>query len=115
MSLLEDAKEVCVFISKQRVADGQGGYTTKWTEGEEFKRAIAYNNSTQAQIAQKQGLSSFYTVTTDKGIHLEYHEVFKRVSDGKVFRVTSDYDDMITPLKRSFSYEQVTAEEWSLV
>ena len=38
----------------------------------------------------------------------------KRVSDGKVFRVTSDGDDVITPPFATFSFHQVTAEEWEI-
>jgi hypothetical protein len=38
--------------------------------------------------------------------------VFKRLRDGKIFRVTSDGDDVVTPESASFHFAQVTAEEW---
>ena len=42
---------------------------------------------------------------------LEYHDVFRRVRDGKIFRVTSDGDDKFTPASTSLDMRQVTAEE----
>ncbi len=47
-------------------------------------------------------------------MNLEYHEVFKRLRDGKFFRVTSDGDDKHTPASASLNMRQVTAEEWEL-
>ena len=73
-------------------------------------------NSAAAQVyyAKKQGVTSLYTVTTGKNAALEYHDVFKRLYDNKIFRVTSDGDDKKTPDRATFQVSQVTAEEWSL-
>ena len=114
MSLLDEAMETCVFLNKQRVDDGLGGYTTVWTEGPEFKAAIVFDTSLQARVADVQGVTSLYTVTTQKDLTLEYHEVFQRVEDGKIFRVTSDGDDKFTPMSAGLDMRQVTAEEWEL-
>ena len=114
MSLLDEAMETCVFMNKQVVGDGYGGYRTTWAEGAEFKTAIVFDTSIQARTAEVQGVSSLYTVTTPRGLTLEYHDVFKRVSDGKVFRVTSDGDDKYTPESAGLDMRQVTAEEWKL-
>lgn len=115
MSLLSDALTPCVFVEKTRQPDGEGGYETIWTEGAEFDAAIVFDNSMQARIAAKQGVSSTYTVTTDKRLTLEYHDVFKRLSDNKIFRVTSDGDDKYTPRTAGLNMRQVSAEEWNLV
>ena len=66
----------------------------------------------ESRAAEKQGVTSLYTITAPKGVILEYYDVFKRLSDGKVFRVTSDGDDKITPARASFQVFQVTAEEF---
>ena len=66
----------------------------------------------QARIGEKSGVTSLYTITTDKSVKLEYHDVLKRLSDGKIFRVTSDGDDKVTPPSASFQFSQVTAEEY---
>lgn len=112
MSLLIDAMTDCVFLVKERTPDGEGGFNVEWKQGAEFKAAIAFNSSLEAKVAEKQGVKSLYKVTTIKGVNIDYHEVFKRLSDGKIFRATSDWDDMQTPVMASFQFEQVDAEEY---
>ena len=99
---------------KKRVPDGLGGFETSWADGDEFDAAIVKDQSLQARTAEKQGVSSVYTITTARGVALEYHEVFRRVSDGAIFRVTSDYTDSRPPDVATFDFEQVTAERWEL-
>lgn len=114
MSLLDEAMETCVFLNKQRVDDGYGGYTTIWTEGAEFKAAIVFDTSIEARLAQVQGVYSLYTVTTQRDLTLEYGEVFRRKRDSKIFKVTSDGDDKYTPASAGLDMRQVTAREWEL-
>lgn len=114
MSLLSEAMEQCTMLSKSVVNDGYGGYATTWNEGASFDAAIVFDTSIQARTAEAQGVSSRYTVTTSKAMHLEYHDVFRRNSDSKIFRVTSDGDDKFSPQSASLDMRQVTAEEWNL-
>lgn len=114
MSLLSEAMEKCIFLNKQIAADGYGGYITTWSEGAEFDAAIVFDTSVEARIAEAQGVTSRYTVTTPRSLTLEYHDTFRRVRDGKVFRVTSDGDDKFTPASTVLDMRQVTAEEWSI-
>lgn len=112
MSLLESAMTDVVLLDKTTEPDGEGGFISSWKEGAPFKAAITFDSSLQARIAEKQGVTSLYTVTVKKNVMLEYHDVFKRLSDGKVFRVTSDGDDKYTPESASLDMRQVTSEEW---
>lgn len=114
MSLLSDAMEKCIILDKQSVADGYGGRITSWVEGAEFQAAIVLDSSMEARIAEKQGVTALYTITTQKNMNLQYHEVFKRTRDNKIFRVTSDGDDKLTPASASLNMRQVSAEEWEL-
>ena len=114
MSLIDDFMDKCIMLDKTTVADGYGGYDTVWKEGADFDAAITFNTSMEARTAEKAGVTSLYTVTTSKALTLEYHDVFKRKSDGKVFRVTSDGDDKYTPASSTLDMRQVTAEEWSV-
>lgn len=114
MSLLSDAMESCTMLNKKTMSDGMGGFVVTWEEGASFNAAIVFDTSIQARIAQKQDVTSLYTVTTSKALTLEYHDVFRRESDGKIFRVTSDGDDKKTPAKSTLDMRQVTAEEWRL-
>lgn len=114
MSLLSEAMENCTMLDKITTADGYGGYVTTYTDGAPFNAAIVLDNSMQARTAEKQGVTALYTVTTVKALNLQYHDVFRRESDKKIFRVTSDGDDKKTPASASLNMRQVSAEEWEL-
>lgn len=114
MSLLTEAMEACNLLDKSTEADGYGGYITTWKEGASFTAAIVLDTSMEARRAQQAGVTALYTVTTTKALNLQYHDVFRRASDKKVFRVTSDGDDKRTPQSAGLDMRQVTAEEWSL-
>jgi len=114
MSLLSESMENCIMMDKITEPDGYGGIITRWTEGAVFQAAIVLDNSTQARIAEKQGVTALYTITTNKAVNLQYHDVLKREDDGKIFRVTSDGDDKHTPGRATINMRQVSAEEWTL-
>lgn len=114
MSLIDAFKEPCVIMNKAKVSDGEGGLKVEWQEGAEFDAAIVKDSSLEARIAEKEGLTNTYTVTTSPNAALEFHDVFKRVRDGQVFRVTSNGDDVRPPSVATFDFEQVSAEEWEL-
>lgn len=114
MSLLDEYMTPCVLMEKTRTPDGEGGYITNWTDGPALLAAITTNNSTEARRAEQEGVTSLYTITTSKNAGLEYHDVIKRLIDGKIFRITSDGDDVQTPARATFRFSQVTAEEWKL-
>lgn len=115
MSLLTEAMENCTMLNKVTIPDGYGGRTDIWQESDfTFDAAIVFDTSLEARRADKEGVTSLYTVTTDKSIVMEYHDVFKRLRDNKIFRVTSDGDDKFTPASATLNMRQVTAEEWSL-
>lgn len=85
-----------------------------WTAGALFDGAVVLNSSLEAQTALAAGVTGIYTVTTRRVLNLQYHDVFKRLSDGKIFRVTSDGDDSKTPKSATLDMRNVTAEEWTL-
>ena len=114
MSLLSESMEKCTMLTKSVVNDGYGGYVTTWAEGATFEAAIVYDTSIQARQAEASGVSSLYTVTTIRALTLEYHDVFRRERDKKIFRVTSDGDDKFTPASASLDMKQCTCEEWQL-
>lgn len=114
MSLLTEAMEKCILLDKHTAADGYGGYSTTWTDGAVFKAAIVLDTSMEARTAEQAGVTALYTVTTEKSLNLQYHDVFRRDSDGKIFRVKSDGDDKKTPSSAGLNMRQVSAEEWRL-
>lgn len=114
VGLMNDFAEDCVLMEKVRVPDGEGGWSTTWTEGAGFRAAITHDSTLGARVAEREGMTSTYTVTTDKAMPLDFHDVFKRVRDGQTFRVTSDGTDEQTPGRATFQVSQVSAEAWSL-
>lgn len=114
MSLLDDAKEVCTLVDKQSVPDGLGGFNYTWVDGVQFLAAITLHDSVEARVAEKQGVTALYDVYTSKNINLQYHDVIRRESDKKVFRIKSDGDDNKTPKSAVLDTRKVTAEEWEL-
>ena len=114
MSLLTDAFEEFVMMDRSTVADGYGGFVSVWTESAGLEAAATFDSSVEARVAAVQGVTGLYTITTTKAVTLQYHDVCKRLSDGKIFRVTSDGADRKTPRLATLDMRQVNAEEWSL-
>lgn len=112
MSLIDEMMEPCVLLDKRSVPDGLGGFSYEWTEGARFSAAIVKDNTLSARVAEKDGVTEVYTVTVHKGSTLQFHDVFRRLIDGVVFRVTSDVRDSETPARASFHIGQVSAERW---
>ena len=114
MSLLSEAMTDCIMVDKRTANDSYGGTITQWVDGASFQCAIVLDTSTEARIAEANGVTNLYTVTTPKSINLQFHDVFRRVSDGKIFRVTSDGDDKHTPNSATLNMRQVSAQEFVL-
>lgn len=113
-SLYESMYEEFCFLEKTRQADGEGGYITTWTEGATFSAHARFDTSIEARTGAAAGVSSRYTITAPTVTKLEYHDVVKRLRDNKIFRVTSDGDDVVTPEPATFDFLQVEAEEWEV-
>ena len=104
----------CTMIEKRKIPDGQGGFTSGWADAGPFMAAVVKDNTLAARVAEKQGVTEVYTVTTPTGVGLEFHDVFRRESDGATFRVTSNARDSRPPAVATFAFEQVNAERWEL-
>ena len=116
MSLLDEYIQdtgKCVFLDRTTTPDGRGGIIYDYTEGAEFDAAIYLENSLNEQIAEKQGVTGIYQVTVRRNVRLEFHTLFRRLSDGKTFRVTSK-DESKTPASSSLDMRVVRAEEYEL-
>lgn len=114
MSLLEQAYEPLTIINRLTVNDGYGGTETVWDDGATINGALVFNNSNLAKIAQSLGSMASYTLTVKKDIDLDFHEVFRRESDGKIFRITSNSDDNKTPKSAGLNMRQYDVEEFTI-
>ena len=114
MNLIDTMMDRCTMLDKQTTPDGLGGFTHEWTNGASFDAAIVKDNTLAARVAEKDGVTEVYTVTVAKGVSLDYHDVFRRESDGATFRVTSNTHDSEAPAVSTIRIGQVTAERWVL-
>ena len=114
MSLLTQMMDDCRILNHIRSDDDFGGYTEEWSDGMRFKAAIAKNSSPEQEIAEQQGISELFTVVVQDNIVLDYHDVFRRVSDGAIFRVTSKTTDSTAHPASTVRVAKVTAERWVL-
>ena len=114
MSLLDEAREPFAMMDKTTVPDGYGGFISTYAEGAIFNAAMTFDSSIEARVAAVQGVTSVYQIVTSKAVVLDYHDVVKRKSDGKMFRVTSDSKDKKTPASAGLNMRVVTAEAYVL-
>lgn len=114
MSLIDEMMEDCTIINHLKVDDPEGGTIDQWVDGAKIKAVIVLSNSTTAKVAEAQGVTSLYTITTSKDIKLDFHDVIRREKDGKIFRVTSDAGDIESPNTSGLDIAQVSAEKWRL-
>lgn len=114
MSLLDSMMERCTMLDKTTINDGVFGRREEYVPGATFRATIIKDSSMEARMAEKQGVTEVFTVVTQKGFGLEYHEVFRRDSDQQVFRVTSQQLDSEAPEASTVKIGKVTAERWEL-
>lgn len=113
MSLINEFLQDCILVDKKRTSDGEGGFITEWVEGAKIQAAIVRDTSMSARVAEKEGVTATYTITTAKTVKLSYHDVLK-TKDGKIFRVTSTAGEKETPASSNLDIAQVMAEKWEL-
>ena len=106
--------ENCRILNHVRTDDDFGGYTDVWTDGATFRAAIAKNGSPEQLVAEQQGVAEQFTVVVDQDFVLDYHDVFRRLSDGSIFRVTSRTVDSTAHPASTVKIAKITAERWVL-
>lgn len=101
MSLLDDFSRKCVILNKEKLSDGEGGYTTVWSEGAEFDNYSALDTSMEARQAEKLGVTSVYSALVKKDVPIEYGDYYKERENGKTYRVTSNPEEKKAPASAS--------------
>lgn len=114
MSLLNDFAVPCVLMEKKRVKDGEGGWITTWTEGEEFLNYQYRDTSMEARRAEQEGLTSVYSAMVARDFPIDYGDAFKDTNTGITYRVTSNPDEKKAPKSSTFDLKFFTAERWAL-
>lgn len=112
--LIDSQVEKFCFVNRAIVPDGEGGQLVEWSEGAEFEALARFDSSMQAKIAEKQGVTSLYTIITKKNVVFQHLDVIRRLKDGKLFRITSDGQDDQTPKGAGIQLRKASAEEWEI-
>lgn len=114
MPMIFDVMEEFVVLVKTPVSDGMGGFDYEYVDGVTFRAALRKETSPEARVAEQQGVNEMFTIVVDAGTPLEYHDVIRRVSDGAVFRLTSNTRDSAAPGPSSVKIAKATAERWAI-
>lgn len=107
---LEDYFDDFCYVDRVTVPDGSGGVYEQWQRGADFRAGITLKSSTEAMIAEKNGMKSIYVIVTKPVIELKKDDRVMQISTGEVFRITSNGRDMTTPGIANVQMRQVTAE-----
>ena len=87
--MIQDIFEPLIFVNKVTIPDGMGGTETIWKDGAEFQGSITLDNSIEAKVAEQQGVTNVYTVTTGNNVFLEFNDIIKRKEDQQTFKIKS--------------------------
>ena len=114
MSLMDEYARECVLLEKRRVPDPAGGYTSVWTRGAKFSASWEYVSAPEVTVAEQQGVERTYRIYVDKTLDLDFHEAFRRLDNGQVYRVTNPGTDRMTPAFSRLNKRLIEVEKWKL-
>ena len=114
MSLMDEYTVGCVLLTRRVIPDGVGGYRTVWTDGIEFSAAWEYESAPEITVAEQQGVERTYRIYVNKTLDLDYHDAFRRVENGQVYRVTNPGTDRHTPRFSRLNKRLIEVEKWEL-
>lgn len=114
MSLLDSMRCRCARLQKTETGDGLGGYRAAWTEGETFDAVLIKKSAGLESEAQRKALRETFVVLTAPEVGLSHPDVFRRLSDGATFRVTTANGDAATPEEASIRTAKAICERWDL-
>lgn len=112
MRLYEAMMTDCTMMDLVTEADGMGGFSKVWKAGAKFRAAITNKSSSLQTIADAIREQETFTVLVPKGTPIALNDVFRRDSDGQLFKATSSIKDAETPDMASFQFGQISAERW---
>lgn len=111
MALFAEAfKDVFVFREKHTASNGMGGFDVIYTDGERFSGALTTDQSTEAKIAEKQGVTVIQTLTVPPDVPLDFGDRIKSVETGVEYRITSRKGTNKTPSVASFQFQNFSVE-----
>lgn len=114
MNLLTGMMEEYVMLIETTTPDGYGGFTSTWATGDYFMAYVRKETTPEITVAEQQVVKETFTVIVPSEVVLDYHDVFRRVSDNAVFRVTSKTLDHSAPAVSSVPIARANCERWAI-
>ena len=114
MSLIADMMTPCARLVPTQTPDGRGGRAVRWDEGETFDAAVIRPKPSAVREGQRANEAARLTVVTDRATALGFGDVFRRLSDGGVFRVVSRGADAVAPEGSAAPIARAECERWVL-
>lgn len=111
MMLVDQFMVPCRKVTVTSTPDGEGGFSQSFADGAEFEAAIIPKASSIIIAADGERPADSYSVTVPKGTGLALFAIFKRVSDGAMFKVVCEA--VQSPDCASFGFEHLTAERFT--
>jgi len=108
---LEDFYEPFNLQDWRNVPDGFGGAKWEWSDGIEFMAGIIFDGSTEARIAEAQGVKNRFTIMTSPTMNIEFEDVIRRVKNGAYYRITGDPVEDMPPEQANTQFKRVSAEK----
>ena len=68
----------------------------------------------EARIAEKQGVTSIYSVLVEQSVPIEYGNYYKDAVNGSTYRVTSNPEEKHAPVSSTLKVKFFTAERKEL-
>ncbi len=109
MSLM-DYFEPYVLLEPITSDDGLGGQSLEYADLKIFSAGLMLNTSREISPVEQIGLKSSYTIILETGLILRQNDRIRRVSDGAVFRITTDSTDVVTPKISRIQFSQAGVE-----
>ena len=114
MPMIFDIMDKCHIIDIVTSDDAFGSATKSYRVGASIDAAIIKNSTTEAIVAEKQGVEEIFTLVTHSGSMLDYHSIVRRDSDKEYFIVTSREVDSKAPAQSTVQISKVNAERWKV-
>ncbi len=112
--MMESMAHDCVMLDKRTIPDGEGGFSVGYTEGAEFKVYPALDSSMEARRAEKEGVTSLYTILIPQNVPVQVGDYYKDRTGSAYFRVTSRPDEKHTPGTSGLDLKAFSAERTEL-
>ena len=113
-TIMKDFQENLVMLDRRTVPDGYGGFTVEWVEGAAFTAVMTQPQSGSAEIADAITERKTYKVVTGTNITLNKDDYFRRIRDGKIFKILNGNTDRLAPDDSELQMRVTTAEEVTL-